>query len=640
MELLNDNNVKEQFHKLIKKFITKKDDYDVNDFVGGLPITLENKDMFSLISKSGDRYKYTVTQKVDGTRMLMYIGYNTSSGKDKQRIVCFIDRNMKIYTLRDSSRAILPYLNTREMLLDGEIVFFDKDNTPHKDLQSRYVKGVSFMCFDILFGPENISVDSDGNKKIGQEFSFTVPYDGILKTYPWTYINRYDILYKLIIPTTFNKNEPLLTEAFKDINWFNIELKPIYFLNSLKQYKTLYLENNTGFLQKDFDRTRKNFYNNVLAKYGKQINRYISKPIQLDGLIFTSADTLYTIGPWNKNGKEQFKWKPVNLQTVDLLIKKIEGQKEIANVFISKGTNLEAYQIRYKPVIVQLPNPNIKDNSIGEFGFDEKFNLIFKESRPDKKIPNSLRTINNVLNSFKNPVDINDIYLLLNIEDLNKEKLKKIMLSYVSRPKLLNCVISNKSIDYLNEYEKQDITDMFLNVSSGKELEIRIGILKDKFFDTNIEKEKFENIKNQLNTAGYKIEKIDMVDIQENDIRTRYFYQEDFGKYIYLESIIKKKIKNIDINSKKFSSFDSRISLSEEIKVKQYSLEGPAKRKFRISYIHPKDLFRVDTTIIIKGKLQDKLFIEQDSDYSRQIEIEILNPNVNINELFNFIYSF
>ena len=642
MELLNDNNVKEQFHKLITKFITKKDDYNTDDFIGGLPITLETKDVFSILAKDKTKSsKYSVTQKVDGTRMLMYIGYNTSSGKDKQRIVCFIDRNMKIYTLRDSTRAILPYLNTREMLLDGEIVFFDKDNNPHKELQSRYVKGISFMCFDILFGPENISVDSEGNKKIGQEFSFTVPFDGILKTYPWNYINRYDILHKLIIPSGFNKNEPILTEAFKDTNWFNVELKPIYFLDSLKKdYKNLYTENNTGFLQKDFVKTRKNFYNNVLSKYGKQVNTYISTPVKLDGLIFTSYETLYTIGPWNKFGKEQFKWKPVNLQTVDLLVRKIDGRNDVANVLISKGPDLVPYQIKYKPAVITLPDPKIKNNSIAEFGFDKDLNLVFKELRPDKKNPNSLRTITNVINSFKNPVDINDLHLLLNIETLNKTNLKKIM-RYVPRPKLLNCVASHKSLEYLNEYDKKNITDMFSSVSEENELEIRIGTIKESFFDTNIDTDKFEQFKSQLETLNYKIDKIDMVDIIENDVRTRYFFQEDFGNYIYLESVVKKKIKNIDINSKKFSNFDTRISLSQEIKVKQYSVEGNALRKFRISYTHPKELFRVDMTTIIKGKLKDKLFIEEEfTKYNKQIEIEILKPNVNINELFNFIYSF
>jgi hypothetical protein len=497
------------------------------------------------------------------------------------------------------------------------------------------------MCFDILFGPENISVNSDGTKNIGQEFSFTVPYDGVLKTYPWNYINRYDILHKLIIPSPFNKEEPILTEAFKDTNWFNIELKPIYFLDALKKdYKNLYTETNTGFLQKDFSRSRKFFYNNVLSKYGKQINIYISKPITLDGLIFTASDTLYTIGAWNKKEREQFKWKPNNLQTVDLLIKKIEGQKELANVFITKGPDLVPYQIKYKPVVVVLPNPNIKDNSIAEFSFNQNLDLIFKEPRPDKKIPNSLRTVNNVLNSFKNPVDINDLHLLLNIESLTKSNLMKVM-RYVEKPKLLNCIASQKASNYLNSSDFENVRDMFSKLSSDNEVEIRIGTMKNSFFDTNINQDMFEKFKEQLSSNNYTLEILDMVDIIEDDVRTRYFYQKDFNRYIFLESIIKRKIKNLDINSSKFSNFDSRISLSQEIKVKQYSTYGHAMRKYRMSYLHPKKLFRVDTTLLIKGKLEDKIFIEENAtNYKRQIEIEILSPNIDINELFTFIYSF
>ena len=126
MELLiGQKKVEEQFHTLVKKFLAKNDDYKLDKFIGGMPITLERSDMSQLITKDpSGKLKYTVTQKVDGTRVLMYIGYDMSNGNSvKQRIITFIDRNMKIYTIRDSKRSILPYVNTREMLLDGELVF-------------------------------------------------------------------------------------------------------------------------------------------------------------------------------------------------------------------------------------------------------------------------------------------------------------------------------------------------------------------------------------------------------------------------------------------------------------------------------------------------------------------------------------
>ena len=237
MELLQDRKVEEQFQKLVTKFLSKNDNYDMKKFIGGLPITLERKDMNTLMLKGKNgKNKYTVTQKVDGTRVLMYIGPDEKIASVKQRTVCFIDRNMKIYTVRNDNRDILPYVNTREMLIDGELVFFDRDGESHKELDSKKVKGISFMAFDILFGPETIDISSDGSKIVGQEFSFTVPEDGKLKTLPWEYISRYDILYNLIQPTPMNKSEPILTEAFKGVNWFNIEVKPIYFLETLKVF--------------------------------------------------------------------------------------------------------------------------------------------------------------------------------------------------------------------------------------------------------------------------------------------------------------------------------------------------------------------------------------------------------------------
>ena len=324
MELLRNDNVKKQFHTILRKFLTKNDKYDVNKFIGGLPVTLEKKDVPSLFYKKKSDYKYTVTQKVDGTRVLMYIGYDESDKrtKGKSRTVCFIDRNMKIYTIRDSGRDILPQVNTSEILLDGEIVFFDKDGYSHKSLKINEVKGISFMAFDILFGPENIDIDSDGNKIIGQAFSMIVPENNILRTQPWNYINRYDILHKLIIPSKFNKEEPMLTMAFKDVDWFNIELKPIYFIQTLKDERFLYnSDNNSGYLPDVLNRYRQEFYEMLKTKfYKKNTTKFTTKKLKLDGLIFTSADTLYNIGPWNNGLNTQFKWKPIKEQTVDFVL--------------------------------------------------------------------------------------------------------------------------------------------------------------------------------------------------------------------------------------------------------------------------------------------------------------------------------
>lgn len=637
MELLRDSKVQEQFQKLVTKFLTKNEKYDTKKFIGGLPVTLERKDVSNLISRDAQgKSKYTVTQKVDGTRVLMYIGPDSETAEVKQRTVSFIDRNMKIYTVRNDTRDILPYVNSREMLLDGELVFFDKDGNSHKELESRYVKGISFMAFDILFGPENIDISSNNEKIMGQEFSMVVPEDGNLKTFPWTYINRYDILHKLIIPSRFNKTEPVLTEAFKSVNWFNIELKPIYFLDSLKSHRVLYNESRTGYLQTLLSGNRKEFYNFLMTKYNKQVNTYIKKTVKLDGLIFTTSDTLYTSGTWDKMLNTQYKWKPVEEQSVDLLIKKISQTK--AGVFVSKGGNIEPYQVNYSQVIVDVP-PDVKENDVAEFTINSSGGFVFKELRRDKKFPNALKTVLNVINSFKNPVNINDLYYFLNLsKNSNKSEMKKI-LEYSAKTKLLQCVANHKTINLLEPRQINLINDMIKNVNVNNEIEVelRFGIIRERF-NPKISKNDFIDIIRRVESYRFFKNIEDFVDVYAEKVRTRYIFSQEFGKYIFLDSIMKNRISNVDISMKEVINFDVRFAMSSEVKVKRYNTEGESFRKYRVSFTEPNGLFRLDFTAITEGVYSDRMFTRNiNSIESFQIEIEFLKSEIDINNLFKFI---
>ena len=633
MELLRDKKIEEQFHNLVKKFLTKNDNYDTSKFIGGLPVTLERQDVFNLLLKdSAGNYKYTVTQKVDGTRMLMYIGYDTGNNA---RIPCFIDRNMKIYTVRDSGRSILPYVNSREMLLDGELVFFDANGNSHKELESRYVKGVSFMVFDMLFGPENIDINTDGTKLMGQSFSMTVPQDGIIRTFPWRYINRYDILHKLIIPSQFNKEEPVLTVAFSKTNWFNIELKPIYFLGSIKDRVVLYNSSKSGYLQTLLSNQRKEHYKMLMDKYQKQSSIFTKRTLELDGLIFTSADTLYTIGTWNNLATTQYKWKPVEQQTVDLLIRKINDIS--GQLFVSKQGKLEPFQMNYKNVTVNVP-PEIANNSVAEFSIDSSGNFIFKEVRTDKKIPNALKTVINVINSFKNPVNINELHYFLNIDRLGKKDLEKV-LNYSSRSKLLQCATYN-----LNALETKDsmiIKDMIATAMSNKEmeLELRLGMI-EKNFNPRLQKDRFDYLIQKVEKINFKKIIDDFVDVYSDRVRTRYLFNNDLQRYVLFESIVKNRVKNLDLQTRSFLNNDIRIALSTETKIREYNDSGEAYRKIRYSFTEPSKLFRIDFTIISDGIFNNRTFEPNEKSIMiYQIEVEILSEKVSPENLFKFLAS-
>ena len=634
MEPFRDPKVEEQFNKLVKSFLSKNENFDLSKFIGGMPITLEKTDMPNLMIKGPNgKSKYTVTQKVDGTRYLMYIGPDTGVANINQRKVCFVGRDMKFNVI---SGFDLPDVNTPEMLLDGELVFFDINGNPHRELDPDKIRGVSFMVFDILFGPEKILIDSDGKKVIGQSFSMMVPEDNRLRSEPWPYISRYDILAKMIDPnlSQFNKGEPLLPTAFKNIDTFNIELKPIYFLDTLLS-ATLPLYNTvgSGWLQTQLKQHRSKYYDYV-ATIKKNADKFRGK-LELDGLIFTAADTLYTIGNWNNLLTGQYKWKPAAEQTIDLKIVKITDTT--ANVQVVKGNTLDFFQDRGRPIVVNVPTFE-RSGTIHEFSADFKW----KNSRPDKTRPNAMRTVLNVMRSFKNPVLIDNIIAFLKPDN---ENAYGVILGHSSKAKLFKCIAATENVKLLNQGDIAKIEEMIKNVNTTKDIEVEMRLGKinkvgKTFFNPILTRTDFEKILNVIESFGFKKEINDFIDIYDQGVRTRYIYSFDFGKFIQYESVIKNRISNVDIQISNVLNFDTRFSLSTETRVMKANTSGDTKRKYRISYIEPNSLFRVDFTAITSGeylpgtrmfKLGDK------PDEKFQVEIEFTSDNINVNELFKFL---
>tara|TARA_B110000902_G_scaffold266996_1_gene357423 strand:- start:2305 stop:4227 length:1923 start_codon:yes stop_codon:yes gene_type:complete len=634
MEPLMNPKVEEQFHKLVKSFLSKNENYEMSKFIGGMPITLEKTDMPNLMLKGPNgRTKYTVTQKVDGTRYLMYIGPDTGVANVKQRQVCFVDRNMKLNVI---SGMKLPDVNTPEMLLDGELVFFDINGKSHRELDPVKIRGVSFMVFDILFGPENISVNSDGDKVVGQSFSMMVPQDNRLRSEPWPYINRYDILAKMINPdlVQFNKGEPLLPNAFKGVDFFNIELKPIYFLDSLLSATLpLYNTSGSGWLQTQLKTHRKKYYE-YISTIKQNADKFKGK-LDLDGLILTSSDTLYTIGNWNSVLTGQYKWKPVSEQSVDLRIVKIT--ETTANVQIIKGSTLEIFQDRGRPIVVNVPAA-VKNGTIHEFSAD----FMYKNSRPDKSRPNAMRTVLNVMRSFKSPVIIDNLIYFLKPDN---EKAYRIILEHSSKAKLFKCISATENMKLLKDEDMAKIQDMIGTVNTTKDIEVemRLGKINKSgktFFNPIITRADFEKILIKIENFGFKKEINDFIDIYDQGIRTRYIYSYDFSKFIQFESVIKNRISNIDIDISNVLNFDTRFSLSTETSVMKSNTTGDTKRKYRISYIEPNGLFRVDFTAItsIEYFPETRMFkINDNPDEKFQIEIEFIRDDINVNELYKFL---
>ena len=139
--------IEKEYNSLIENITREK---DFKPFIGGLPVTLERKDLFTLVSKDiKNNYRYTVTQKVDGTRMLLFAGYKELSGRRK---IVFIDRNNNFYLPKNFDRINLPDFKGPRLLIDGEILVFDKDYPLSEvELRQPYIPNDCFMIIRTTF---------------------------------------------------------------------------------------------------------------------------------------------------------------------------------------------------------------------------------------------------------------------------------------------------------------------------------------------------------------------------------------------------------------------------------------------------------------------------------------------------------
>jgi hypothetical protein len=635
--------IEKDYNEVIKN-ITREANYE--KFIGGLPVTLERNDIYTIVSKDLNKnYRYSVTQKVDGIRLLLFANYKKENG---MRNITFIDRNNDFYKLNNYTRDDLPTFNGPKTLIDGELVLYDKENNV-VNASERYsnIKLFSYMAFDILYGPMSIEYTGPPEYKkltIGSEVSMAGPIGGKM----WPYKKRYDLLYQLLVPNNLNDNRPPLSAAFKECEWFIPEIKPIYFINSLKITDKLYeYNNNKAFFQKSLIKFRKAFYEliNTYIRTGQNKGELIN--VNLDGLIFTPFDTEYVIGgPWKKFLNVQYKWKPVEEQSIDFLIK-IE-KTDIYKLQVKVGDNLidfinkrikQPYEITDKS-INGIKTLKVKNGTIGEFTWNvqqRKFELL--GIRKDKKSPNGLVTAINVMNAIRYPVDLEIIKKFLIVDKLNSAGIKD-LLQYMTKSQLLRCGINNNKIELFNNNFKVNLLEQIqkFKENNANELEIRFGTIESDRFQSNIS---FNLYKQILDICSILFKKINpeysvYYDLFKGNVRTRYLYLENLSSSVPLASIEKQNINNINFDFKYIYNIDLRFSLSSEIPSGETITNESADlilEKKRYSY--KLGNFTIDCTEIIKiNKKNDKIVKEAPK---FQIEIEINDRKNSNDEILNNI---
>tara|TARA_E500000178_G_C17037453_1_gene764281 strand:- start:2960 stop:5089 length:2130 start_codon:yes stop_codon:yes gene_type:complete len=683
------------------KLITNitREPYRDQQFIGGLPITLEKKDIFTILSRdnqvnysdsiSTKNFRYSITQKVDGTRFLMFV----NSDIDGKSNVTFIDRNNNFYELSHLDKGLTKYLPSvsisSKLLIDGELVIFGDDDkiiTPSSDnngllVVKEKIKMFSFMAFDILYGPINIQmVDNPLTRskefKIETGGAMAGPIGGRM----WPYEKRYDILQKLLIPDkNLNNFKPPLTIAFKECNWFIPEIKPLYFMDQLNIGKNLYSPRN-GFFQVELEKFRKDYYQK-LHKMNEKDRFYRLIKIELDGLIFTPWTTPYVIyGAWNKFLNKQYKWKPTDQQSIDfkILPSKIPKQYtlNISNINMRDGIKnitIEPFIMDEKvATVASSALPGKLDGEIGEFIYDDSTKkFIFLKLRKDKLIPNSIKVAKNVINAIKNPVDINKVKKFFNvgIKDKKTGKYKlpdkeyPDLLKYMNTSQLLQCVINNNQMKLLNKDNLNKINALITDFKSPSslyvfpEFEIRFGKIlssdRGNVFNSNIS---FITYKKIIDIVSIIYKEWTLINYRDyytlvtspdgikRNIRTRYIYDENFKNFRKLNSIYKKNINNIDINFKKDKeeSLSLRYSLSDEINeiiphdpINNQKENKNYYEKIRYSFPLNNGAFSLDLTEIINIKILEGK--KQILYRKYQVELEAQNNQIDINDVNNIL---
>jgi hypothetical protein len=280
-------------------------------FMGPSSTTLQNANIAPINDDStipNIRMNYTVTEKADGMRKLMYIA---GDGK-----IYLIDTNMNV----QFTGAITNDVDLAHSILDGEHILHNKKG----DFINLYA------AFDVYIV----------NKKDVRSNSFIPPYSDDKET--------------IVILTKYRL--PVMISIMKNLNAksvVNDSISPMRFTN--KQFKA-----------DNPDQSIFQCCDYILSQEKQGLYEY-----EIDGLIFTPAnygvgsDREGDSGPLFKTTWDySFKWKPTKYNTVDFLVstKKEESSTQdfIGNVF-QNGTNANSYEqlSQYKTLILRV-------------GFDEK----------------------------------------------------------------------------------------------------------------------------------------------------------------------------------------------------------------------------------------------------------------------------
>uniref|UniRef100_A0A6C0I7X9 mRNA 5'-phosphatase n=1 Tax=viral metagenome TaxID=1070528 RepID=A0A6C0I7X9_9ZZZZ len=498
------------------------------EFIGGMPVTLENDCFKQLFRIHDQKLVYYITLKVDGERYLLFLSSNG---------VYFIDRSLNFYFFQLPDGQRLPRITTKPFLFDGELVKFKNDT-------------FEFLIFDVLFYNGESFMEKN-------------------------YYTRYDLV-NYCIDNLF-KEYPSGNLIFSSKQWFPV----------------------TDILKTD----------DIYDYVNNSTNKSRKNKLVADGLILQPFDTPYVaVTPWNRHDNVQFKWKPLEHQTMDFKIKIIKPNEwqlltKADYPFTIPGSGTPA---TYKPT--DANKRNIFDGDVAEFTYRSgKFKLI--RSRPNKTA-NSLGSIMSIWNFINSP------FTLDKIKPAMEHNLKNI-LSVFSTNYLITCILKNGLI--FNKNEIKNIKSVYDNFQNGLELEFRI--IKKGKKDSSVDKFTFYYLLDYLSKNFNESISNTTVDTVKDNNKSTYTLD---GKLITNQT--KTRITQIFSDNSKFFNLQFKLALSNEtvsnviIPFKSNNIRIKNRHSFNIN-----SLWRLDCTIVKSG--YSSIADAESKNETYEIECEYLGPS-------------
>jgi hypothetical protein len=109
--------LKREYLSLTMKYQTKLGINPTGEFIGALPVTMENYCFKTLFRTVKGKFVYHITLKVDGTRFFLFCN---SYGN-----LYFINRSLAMYQFLNTATRlrIPPLVGTKPFIVDGELVY-------------------------------------------------------------------------------------------------------------------------------------------------------------------------------------------------------------------------------------------------------------------------------------------------------------------------------------------------------------------------------------------------------------------------------------------------------------------------------------------------------------------------------------